>query len=91
MQSLQTITTALSANSYTARELRLILARYRGKRVPVRTLVYWRSKLGIKPDSQGLYDETDLEILTRLVKWLSRGGTINQLIVKILQEQGYAN
>ncbi|UBF30769.1 helix-turn-helix domain-containing protein (plasmid) [Kovacikia minuta CCNUW1] len=71
---------------YTARELRLTLARYRQRNVPDRTLRWWRNQLGIEPTSEGFYTEQDLAILIQLVRWLGRGGTVKQFFVK-LQEK----
>lgn len=75
---------------YTARELRCILARYRQQRVPDRTLRWWRSQIGLLPNEDGLYSEDDLQILIQLVRWLSRGGTVQQFFSN-LQEKYNGN
>lgn len=62
---------------YNSRELRVILARHRGRAVPDRTLRFWRKRLEIKPDKSDLYNREDLRVLVRLVRWINRGGTID--------------
>lgn len=68
--------TVIEVGTYTARELRIILSRHRQKPVPSRTLRWWRNQIGIVPTEQNTYDDRDLQILIRLVRWISRGGTI---------------
>lgn len=72
---------------YTARELRLILSRYRQRSVPERTLRWWRNQIGIRPTSEGFYTQEDLAILIQLVRWLGRGGTVNQFFLKLQESQ----
>jgi hypothetical protein len=83
---LSSVPQVLPPGLYTARELRLTLARYRQRSVPPRTLRWWRSQLGITPDEQGFYTEEDLAILIQLVRWLSRGGTVNQFFLKLKEK-----
>lgn len=78
--------TTLEAGTYTARELRLILTRYRQKSVPPRTLRWWRNQVGIVPSESNTYDTRDLQILIRLVRWISRGGTIEGFKSLLRQE-----
>jgi DNA-binding transcriptional MerR regulator len=61
---------------YTSRELALILSRHRQQAVPQRTLRWWRGRIGIDPTPDGFYQDSDLEILIQLVRWLNRGGTV---------------
>jgi hypothetical protein len=79
--------TALDAQVlYRTKDLKQILAEFRGCPVPDRTLRWWRNTLGIQPDSFNCYDQTDLEILISLVKWLNRGGTIAAFKDQLLQQ-----
>lgn len=77
---------AATKGFYTSAELRSVLARYRGKNVPARTLRWWRNQIGIVPNEDGLYDEDDLKILIQLVRWIAKGGTVSQFIVKLKQK-----
>lgn len=61
---------------FSSRELKILLAKHRGKVVPDRTLRFWRNELKIRPMDGCLYDQNDLQLLIRLVRWLGRGGTI---------------
>lgn len=79
-------TQALEENFFNSRELKIILARHRGKAVPDRTLRFWRNELHIRPTAGSLYDRNDLQLLVRLVKWISRGGTI-QGFIAILKDE----
>lgn len=87
MEVLQPSTlTVLEAGQYTSRELRIILSRYRQKSVPDRTLRWWRNQIGIEPNQHNAYDEQDLKILIRLVRWLNRGGTVEGFKSLLKQE-----
>lgn len=79
-------TQPLENNFFNSRELKIILAKHRGRGVPDRTLRFWRNELKIKPTAGSLYDRNDLRLLVRLVKWISRGGTV-QGFVAILQAE----
>ena len=81
----------LPADGYTTKELRLILSKYRRKKVPPRTLRYWTQQIGLRRNGCGLFDSSDLEILIRLVRWLSRGGNIQQFRLKLLEEMSSAD
>lgn len=76
----------LEEGLYTTKELRIILGRLRRRKVPARTLRYWIRGLQMEKNECGLYDENDLQALVRLVKHLSRGGTIHQLFQVLKQE-----
>ena len=81
---------------YTKSELRWMVARYRGSRLPARTLDHWIRQLFVfdivvKPDSLGLYDDDCLKLLTRLVFWLQRRQTIAQFAQIIKQESQNAS
>lgn len=80
----------LPPDSYTTKELRLILSKYRRKKVPPRTLRYWTHQIGLRRNGCGLFDSSDLEILIRLVRWLSRGGNIQQFRLKLMEEMSNA-
>lgn len=67
---------ALEDDFFTSRELKVLLARHRGKAVPDRTLRFWRNELAIRPANGYLYDRSDLQLLVRLIRWIARGGTI---------------
>lgn len=58
---------------YTARELRQKVFEYSKRKVTPYTIGIWRSRLGIKPDANFLYNESDLEWLVKLANWLNRG------------------
>lgn len=80
----------LEDNEYSSNELRLILAKKRGKPVPVDTLKYWRKKLGIIANDRGNYNREDLENLSALVMALSYGYTIRQFVNKNKERFSYA-
>lgn len=76
---------------YTKPELRWMVARYRGSRLPTRTFDHWICQLSafdivVKPNSLGLYDDDCLKVLTRLAFWLQRRKTIAQFAQIIKQE-----
>lgn len=71
---------------YTSKELCLILARHRQKRVPSRTLRWWRNQVGIVPNQDGLYEEEDLRILIQLIRWIARGGTVEQFVNQLREK-----
>lgn len=73
-----------------AKDLRLALSDVRGKPVPDRTLRYWRSQLGIKPDSMGFYQQSELEALIGLVKALNQGLNTIQYFQLLRQRCGNA-
>lgn len=72
---------------YTAADLRQLLGQVRGFKVPSATLKYWRNQLGISPDDNNLYFESDLQILRALVRWLARRGTIPQFMSQIQENK----
>lgn len=81
----------IETKGYTKAELRWMLSRHRGKKVPTRTLDHWIAELSehgwtLEPDESGLYGEDDLKLLTRLVLWLKRKRTIAQFANLITQE-----
>jgi hypothetical protein len=78
-----TVKTFMEQQFYTAADLRHLLAKVRGSPVPRSTLKYWRNRLGIIPDENNLYFKSDLDILTALIRWLARAGTIPQFIKEI--------
>lgn len=61
---------------FNSRELKILLAKHRGKVVPDRTLRFWRNELKIVPINGCLYDRNDLHLLVRMVRWIGRGGTV---------------
>lgn len=71
---------------FSARELKILLAKYRGRAVPDRTLRFWRNELKIRPLDGNLYDQEDLTKLVRLVKWLGRGGTLKGFHTLLMEE-----
>lgn len=71
---------------YTATELRIILAKYLGRRVPRSTFSNWKSQIGMSPNELGFYTNEDLEILIALVSWLSRGGKIKPFVKALYEE-----
>lgn len=70
------------------KDLRNILEQVRGKSVPERTLRFWRSQLGISPNSVGFYEQEDLDALIGLVNALNRGWTIAQYFCSLRQRCG---
>ena len=73
-----------------AKDLRMVLSDVRGKPVPDRTLRYWRSQLGIKPDEMGFYQQSQLEVLIGLVKALNQGLNTFQYFQLLQQRCGNA-
>jgi len=73
-----------------AKDLRIALSGVRGKPVPDRTLRYWRSQLGISPDSMGFYQQSQLEVLIGLVKALKQGLNTFQYFELLRQRCGNA-
>jgi DNA-binding transcriptional MerR regulator len=69
-------TQAIEDSYFNSRELKILLAKHRGRVVPDRTLRFWRNELKIRPIDGCLYDQDDLQLLIRLVRWLGRGGTL---------------
>lgn len=85
MHTVETVT------GYTFEDLRQELARIRG-RMPARTLYFWLSRLAIVPNSEGLYEAEDLELLKRLHRFLKRVPNIDKFKQIIRQElNNYAN
>lgn len=82
--------TEVMSGLYTTRDLRVILARHRKRRVPLRTLYWWFNQIGMRPTDSGVYLESDLNILVQLVAWLGRGGTV-AAFAKQLKENDHAN
>jgi len=78
----------MEENFFNSRELRLILAKHRGKAVPDRTLRFWRNELKIRPEPGhgSLYNREDLQTLIRLISWLSRGGSMQGFIYILKSE-----
>jgi hypothetical protein len=69
-----------------SQEIAIVLSRYRGKAVPDRTLRFWRNELCIRPVDGCLYNREALKVLTRLVFWLKRGGTMQGFKSLLLDE-----
>lgn len=81
----------IEQEGYTKAEIRWMVARYRGSKLPARTLDHWLCQLSafdvvVKPNSLGLYDHDCLKLLTRLAFWLQRRQTIAQFAQIIKQE-----
>lgn len=77
---------------YTFEQLREIGERFRRKRLPPRTLQHWLSKLGIERDDDGLYSESDAELIKALIKWLRRpGNTIDEFVNQLREIYGNAS
>lgn len=81
----------IETRGYTKAELRWMLSRHRGQKVPPRTLDHWIAVLAehgwsLQPNEAGLYGEDDLQLLTRLVLWLKRKRSIAQFAYLITQE-----
>jgi hypothetical protein len=64
--------------TYRADDLRVRLEEVRGRPVPLATLKFWRIRLGISPDRNRLYTQSELDALCGLVEHLKLGGTIEQ-------------
>lgn len=82
---------ATQPDGHTLKELAWRLSRVRKKSVPDRTLRWWIEQLRIEPSDYGLYDDSDLEILTSLVLFLKRCRSIakfKQLLIKELEKNG---
>jgi len=76
--------TDVIGGGYTKRELELRLRYSRQcKRMPRRTLDRWMKALCMIPDEDGLYTESDLEILQALANWTDRGLRIEKFVKKV--------
>lgn len=76
---------AIQPKGHTLQELAWRLARVRRKPVPDRTLRWWIEQLHLEPNEYGLYEDSDLEILTSLVLFLKRCRSLEkfkQLLIK---------
>lgn len=71
---------------HTLKEMAWRLARVRRKPVPDRTLRWWIEQLHIEPNQYGLYDDSDLEILTSLVLFLRRCRSVAKFKALLLKE-----
>ena len=86
-EMLQTIDMqALQPPGYTRAELAWRLSRVRGKRVPAPTLTRWLEELHIEPNDYGLYDDSDLQVLTSLVLFLKRCRSLSKFKQLLLKE-----
>jgi len=61
-------------------QLREFVSMVRGQPVLAGTLRTWRSRLGVKPDSEGFYTMDDLRLLGRYLEALSQGRTTDQFL-----------
>ena len=76
----------LQPPGYSLKELAWRLSKVRGKKVPDRTLRWWIEQLHIEPNEYGLYDDSDLAVLTSLVLFLKRCRSIEKFKTLLLQE-----
>ncbi len=76
----------LQPTGYSLQELAWRLSRVRGRKVPDRTLRWWMEQLHIEPNDHGLYDESDLAVLTSLVLFLKRCRSLAKFKTLLLQE-----
>ena len=76
----------IQANGHTLQELAWRLSIVRRKKVPLRTLRWWIEQLHIEPNDYGLYDDSDLAILTSLVLFLKRCRSLNKFKTLLIQE-----
>lgn len=77
---------ALQPLGHTRSELCWRLSRVRRKRVPEPTLTRWLIQLGMEPNEFGLYDDSDLAVLTSLVIFLRRCRSIKKFKQLLKQE-----
>lgn len=77
---------ATQPNGHTLKELAWRLSRVRKKSVPDRTLRWWIEQLRIEASDYGLYDDSDLEILTSLVLFLRRCRSIAKFKTLLIKE-----
>ncbi|MEX0272470.1 hypothetical protein AB3R30_25480 [Leptolyngbyaceae cyanobacterium UHCC 1019] len=77
---------ATQPDGHTLKELAWRLSRVRRKKVPDRTLRWWIERLHIEPNHYGLYDDSDLEILTSLVLFLKRCRSVEKFKTLLIQE-----
>lgn len=68
-------------------QLRQFVSGLRGHLVPAATLRTWRYRIGIQPDSDGLYTLDDLSLLARYLEAKADGKTTAQFLN---QEYGHA-
>jgi len=76
---------------FTCRDLIAKLEPIRMRRIPLTTLKSWRHKLGMSPDENKLYSQSDLDILRGLIRHIQSGGTIEQYRRLKLMEKENAN
>lgn len=76
----------LQPPGYSLKELAWRLSRVRGRKVPDRTLRWWLEHLHIEPNQYGLYDDSDLAVLTSLVLFLKRSRSIKKFKTLLIQE-----
>jgi len=76
----------IQAQGHTLPEMAWRLSRVRGKRVPDRTLRWWISELCLEPNPLGLFEDSDLAVLTSLVLFLKRSRSIVKFKQLLLQE-----
>lgn len=77
---------AIQPKAHTLQELAWRLARVRRKPVPDRTLRWWIEQLHLEPNEYGLYEDSDLEILTSLVLFLKRCRSLEKFKTLLLKE-----
>jgi hypothetical protein len=68
------------AEPVTPFQLREFVSMVRGGPVLSGTLRTWRSRIGVKPDSEGFYTLDDLRLLGRYLEALAAGRTTTQFL-----------
>jgi DNA-binding transcriptional MerR regulator len=76
---------------FTCRDLVAKLEPIRGRPIPLTTLKSWRRKIGMEPDRNKLYSQSDLDYLKGLIWAMKAGRTIEQYRRLKLMEQNNAN
>jgi hypothetical protein len=61
-------------------QLREFVSMLRGGPVLAGTLRTWRNRIGVRPDSEGLYTVDDLRLLGRYLEALAAGRTTTQFL-----------
>ena len=80
------IVQVLHSPGYSLKELAWRLSKVRRRKVLDRTLRWWIEQLHIEPNDYGLYDDSDLAILTSLVLFLKRCRSIEKFKTLLIQE-----
>lgn len=76
----------IQAYGHSLPELAWRLSIVRGKRVPDRTLRWWIQELCLEVNEWGLYEDSDLALLTSLVVFLKRSRSVTKFKQLLLME-----